>query len=213
MPEYKSLKDHVYEYLWERINDRSLKPAEKIDLNNICESLQISRTPVREALAQLENEGLLEKLPRRGYVVREINMETIKELYTILGCLEGLAAELACSSLTQDDFVTMNRLLEKMDESIEKRNYRHYDKFQIKFHDVYISKCGSRELQVLISSLKNRFIKKGYSREEDQNLYETLKISNEEHKYIAKLMEEKNVKELQRFLKEVHWTVHTPTLL
>ena len=64
MTHYMSLKDHVYKYISDKISDGSLKPDDKINEQQISESLNISRTPIREALIQLASDGLLESTPR-----------------------------------------------------------------------------------------------------------------------------------------------------
>jgi len=70
---YKTLKDHAYNYLYEKINNGELSPGRKISTNQICDELGMSITPVREALIQLTNEGFLDKLPRRGYRPKPIS--------------------------------------------------------------------------------------------------------------------------------------------
>ena len=84
MLNYKSLKEHVYEYISNQIRDETLKPGEKINENVICETLKISRTPVREALIQMANDGYIEQIPRRGFVVKSISLERVHNIYEIL---------------------------------------------------------------------------------------------------------------------------------
>ena len=114
MLKHKSLKELVYEYLYKKINIGSLRPNEKLNENQICKDLNVSRTPIREALVQLENEGYIKRLQRRGFIVREINQKQIKEIYKILGCLEGLAAHDAVGRLTESDLESMLKLIQKM---------------------------------------------------------------------------------------------------
>jgi DNA-binding GntR family transcriptional regulator len=118
---YKSLKDLVYVYLYEKINQGTIKPNEKINENLICRDLQVSRTPVREALIKLEDEGYLKRMPRRGYIVREVTRDKIREIYEIIGCLEGLAASLAIDRMTGKDIILLETLVEKMNEAIKNK--------------------------------------------------------------------------------------------
>ena len=83
MEKYKSLKDHVYDYIARQIMDGTLKPEQKINENVICEELNISRTPVREALIQLASEGVLKNRARKGFVVRALSEEEVAELYGV----------------------------------------------------------------------------------------------------------------------------------
>lgn len=203
---YKSLKNLVYEHLYKSINNGHLKPGEKINENQLCKDLQVSRTPIREALIQLENEGYIHRLNRRGFVVREISQEKIREIYQIIGCLEGLAASLAVGNLSDDDFNFLRDLIAKMDLSIEKRKIREYFAQQRSFHDVYIAASRNEELFNLITSLKKRFIKKAYFMHENEDfLYKNLKRNNNEHKQILKMLEEGDKAGVNRFLVDVHW--------
>lgn len=207
MKEYKTLKDHVYEYISEMINNGTLSPNEKINEKEISNKLDISRTPVREALIQLVNEGYLEKKPRRGFIVKEINEKTVKEVYQIIGILEGLAANLAINNLDEEDFKEMNKLVEKMDIAIKYEDYREYYELQTNFHKIYIKDSGNKKLGEILESLKKLFIKKTYYHEEDNDsmIKKALKETNEEHKEIINLFQEKDMEEIKNYLKDVHW--------
>jgi DNA-binding GntR family transcriptional regulator len=203
---YKSLKELVYAYLYEKINQGTIKPSEKINENLICEDLQVSRTPVREALIKLEDEGYIKRMPRRGFIVREVSLDKIREIYEIIGCLEGLAASLAIDRMTGKDIILLETLVEKMDEAIKNKKLREYFKLQRDFHDVYISASGNEELYNILLSLKKRFVKKAYfTRENDQELYTALKRFNDGHKEIVTLIKKSNKKGVVDYLKEVHW--------
>lgn len=69
VPKYRSLKDHVYDYIAQKIQDGTLLPNQKINEAEICKKLDISRTPTREALFQLASDNLLQYIPRRGFIV------------------------------------------------------------------------------------------------------------------------------------------------
>ena len=79
MEKFKTLKDHVYEYIADQIRDGSLLPEQRVNENVICESLNISRTPVREALIQLTAEGVLENRARKGFVIKSISEKDVGE--------------------------------------------------------------------------------------------------------------------------------------
>jgi len=214
MLKYKSLKELVYEYLYKKINSGSLQPKDKLNENQICKDLNVSRTPIREALVQLENEGYIKRLQRRGFIVREINQNQIKEIYKILGSLEGLAASDAVDHLMESDLEAMAKLTKRMDAAIKKRNVSQYFELQRSFHNKYIAASGNAELTKLISSLKKRFIKKAYFRHENEEiLYETLQRNNNHHKEILKLLKKKDKKGVEQYLEEVHWNFNSANLI
>jgi DNA-binding GntR family transcriptional regulator len=203
---YKTLKEHVYLYLYEKINSGTIKPKEKINESQLCKDINVSRTPIREALIQLEDEGYIERLPRRGFIVKEISLGKIKEIFQILGCLEGFAASLTIDKLTDKDIEEMRALVKKMDEAIADKKVPDYFRLQRNFHNIYISVCGNNELFDLIASLKKRFVKKAYFLSENQGiLYETMERNNDGHKRIVEFLEKGDKSGIESYLREIHW--------
>lgn len=203
---HKSLKDHVYQYLYERINNDQLKPKDKINESLLCKDLEVSRTPIREALIQLEDEGYIERVPRRGFIVKEISVSKIKEIFQILGCLEGFAATLSLDRITERDLQEMRSLIAKMDEAIAERKIHEYFRLQRNFHYIYVSTCGNGELIELISSLKKRFVKKAYFLSKgESDLVKSLEWNNSGHKRILEHFEKGDKSAVGSYLKEVHW--------
>ncbi|WP_425447916.1 GntR family transcriptional regulator [Dethiothermospora halolimnae] len=215
MTNYLSLKDHVYNFIQEKVNDGTLSPNEKISEQMICEKLEISRTPVREALIQLATEGYLEKLPRRGFIVKPIDEKKAKELYTLIGTLDSLAAFLSMDFITTEDISIMERKVNDIDEAISKEDYELYNKLQTEFHNVYINKCDNEELIRVVNQLRRNFIKHSYSMDEnnrEKSIYEILKKTNTEHKTIIDLFKSKNKQELENYIKNVHWDISLASL-
>jgi DNA-binding GntR family transcriptional regulator len=206
MSDYKSLKDHVYNYISEQINSGVLKPNEKVNEKQISEKLGVSRTPVREALFQLSNEGYLERIPRKGFIVKEIKLERVKEVYQIIGVLESLAANSSINNIKSEDIQTMKKLVDKMNIAIKYNEFEEYFELQTKFHEVYIKKCDNKKLKELLKSLKMFFIKKTYHEQKSEdNIINVLKKTNAEHREIVKLFEKKDTTKIEKYLKDIHW--------
>ncbi len=182
-------------------------PNHKINEAAICEKLEVSRTPVREALIQLSSENLLEYIPRRGFIVKEINIKKKLDVFQVVGALDALAARLALEYLTDDDFQRMEKLIEKIDVSIEENNYNDYQAFQNEFHKVYIDKCNNSTLIETLESLQNSFIRQTYLSDDKEKLYHILKRMNEEHKQILRFLKEKDKNALGDFLQNTHWNI------
>lgn len=203
---YKPLKDYVLEYISDQINTGALKPKEKISENSICEALELSRTPVREAFIQLENEGILEKLPRKGFIVKQVDWKKVKEIYFIIGTLEGAAASLSVLNINDSELSLMNELLDEMDKCINEEDFKNYYKAQLKFHEVFINPCGNSEMIQLIQSLKSKFIRRSYVlNEQDKNLKSALLETNKEHKQIYEFFVKKDGASANQYLRDVHW--------
>jgi DNA-binding GntR family transcriptional regulator len=210
---FKSIRDYAYNYVCEKIDKGIFVPNEKIDVNKIVDELGMSTTPVREALIQLANEGIVEILPRRGFVVRGISLRDIEEMHAVIGCLEGFAASLAVPSMKEEHFILFSKYIDKLENLIEKKKYKEYMKHQEDFHNVYISNCGNKELQLLVASTKERLFKKSFNKIDGLDLYDELKKINNEHRKIVELFKKKHRDGVESYLREVHWKIHPAATL
>lgn len=208
MNEYLSLKDHVYNYIVEQINSGNLIAGKKVNETAICESLEVSRTPVREALIQLSSEGLLENVPRKGFVIKRLSKEEAKETYFMIGALDGLAASLSAPLLTEKHIKEMEFYIQSIDLAIDTGNYHMYHKMQEAFHDVYLSACPNKSLVTLLSQLKKKFLKNF-----DDSDKERLLQTNNEHRKMMELFRRMDCAELERYMKEVHWNIEKTEII
>lgn len=207
MQQFLSLKDHVYNYISDKINEGELKPDEKINEKVIMADLNISRTPVREALIQLATEGYLENIPRKGFIVKPVDTEKSKELYALLGVLDAFAAELAFDFITPEDIDRMEALATQMTAAIETYDFKAYYKLQNDFHFVYIKKCHNEELINTMKLLKRKFIRQTYSESNKEHMKTVLLKTNSEHTLIANFFKTDTNQEVSNFLKNEHWNI------
>ena len=205
MKNFKTLKDHVYDYIAEKIRAGSLLPGQRVNENVICEELDISRTPVREALIQLSAEGVLENKARKGFLISAMSENDVKELYTVIGILDGYAAKLACDNLTAQDLADMEFYTETIDLAINASNFEMYHKQQFAFHQLYIDKCGNHMLIDTIAKTKNKLLKKSYVDDPEGKTRQVLIDTNAEHREIVKLFKARDKEGVFKYLCEVHW--------
>lgn len=211
MSHYMSLKDHVYKYISDKINSGSLKPDDKINEQQISEALNISRTPIREALIQLASDGFLESTPRRGFRVRVMDVKKAQELYEIIGLLDGKLAYNAVNLVTDEDIKKMQFLVEAMDSAIDQGLREKYYELQVEFHDTYINLNENKEMISLINQLKNIFLRKYYVFEDPHNEIQILRDTNLEHYEMIRLFKEKKRDELEAYMQKVHWSLEKAT--
>jgi len=107
-----SLTGEVFYNIREKILSGEYKPNEELKENTLATNLGVSRTPVREALRQLEFEGLVKIIPNKGAFVLGISLKDIRDIYEMRSLLEGLCARKACEHATKE-------LLDKLDENID----------------------------------------------------------------------------------------------
>jgi DNA-binding GntR family transcriptional regulator len=131
---YRTVKKDVVAYLKQAIIAGDLRPGERLVEPLLAEQLKVSRTPVREAIFQLENEGLIERIPYRGAVVASISSRDVSEIYTIKSAIEGLAARLACQSVTPLQIKQLRDLLKQMEAYAKKGDLDQYTDVSRSFH-------------------------------------------------------------------------------
>jgi len=205
-PKYQSLKDHVYDYIAQKIQDGTLLPNQKINEAEICKRLDISRTPTREALFQLTSDNLLDYIPRRGFIVKPFDTKEKLNVSQIIGSLDALAATLAADRLTERDIADMEALCHKIDQDISQFDFSHYHKDQYDFHEIYIRKCDNPHLIELMGSLKNSFIRQSYLSSDHNKLALVLKQVNGEHFKIVEYFKAQDKGSLEALLK-YHWRI------
>ena len=205
MTQYLTLKDHVYKYISGKINDGSLKPEDKINEQHIADALNISRTPIREALIQLASDGYLENIPRRGFRVKNLDYTKAKELYEIIGLLDGRIAYTTVDSITDEHLRNMQFLADSMQSAIEQGLQTKYYELQLQFHNTYVNLCKNKEMIELINQLKNNFMRKYYVFEKEYDELSVLKETNHQHYEIIRLFKEKNKEGLEKYIRDVHW--------
>lgn len=114
-----SMSNTVYLKIKEDIINNRLKPGEKLVEENLAEEFCVSRTPIREALKQLDKDGLVTYYPRRGSFVSEISINDLQELYDVREVLEGLAIKHICMNIGSQNIKLLENIVANMDEAIK----------------------------------------------------------------------------------------------
>jgi len=199
----KSLKEQVYEYLREQMRTGRLLPGSAIDMEETSKKLGVSKTPLRDALIQLEMEGFVTILPRRGVVVNTLSIQDIRDYYEIIGALESTALLLAFDRLEDKDVAYLERMNAEMKEAIDRDNFDLYYEKNLNFHDVFFNLCGNRNLVKIAVTLKKRLYdfprQQGFVKEWEQ-------ASIGEHRELVGLIKGKNKTEAVNFIRDVHWS-------
>jgi len=149
--------EEILDFLRKAIVGGRLKEGEKLSEPRLQEMFQTSRSPIREALGVLEQEGLVVRIPRKGAFVNKITLEELNDTTAVVAVLEGLAARSAVSRLTEADLRIMERLLQDMEREVGKYAIDTYTETHKKFHEIFVSRCGNKVLATLIGSLRQRY--------------------------------------------------------
>lgn len=149
----RNLKEEVYQRLKQGIINRELPPGARLIEEDLSEKLGVSRTPLREAISRLHQEGIIKLIPNRGaYVAWPTFSEIMENLY-IREVLEGLAARLAAENIS---IPTLNKLRQCMEVFVGGDLAEHmvdYSKANVKFHRMIVEASRSKRLIHLINNL------------------------------------------------------------
>lgn len=149
----KSLRQLAYDRIREGILSLELKPGEPLSENRLAQKLQISRTPVREALKQLERDGLLRFAPPKGAFVTELRSQDILEIYQVRESLEGLAARLAAEQMSDADIATLDEELNERYRQVKSDAWRDTFHDDRHLHEQIIKAAGNRRLAQFLTLL------------------------------------------------------------
>lgn len=149
-----SLHDEVAATLRDRIFSGELAPATFLDEVSLCESLAISRTPLREALKVLTAEGLVRHEPRRGCFVNEVSEQDLDEIFPVIALLEGRCAFEAAVKATSADLAVLETLHERLNRHAKARRINDYYAANLAIHEAIITLADNRWLAQVIGDLR-----------------------------------------------------------
>ena len=151
--DYSSLSDKVYQFLRDGIAEGRFVTGDCLVEQKIAEELGVSRTPVREALKQLELEDLVVSQPNRGVVVKGFSDEDFFDVFTIRYLLEGQAAYWAAERITAEQLVQLKEIVELMEFYTHKNDIAHLVRLDGRFHECDYEASNSRTLKHILTSL------------------------------------------------------------
>jgi len=199
----ETLRSRVYEYLKEQISAKKLEPGVFLDLSRIGHELGMSRTPLRDALFQLESEGFITIYPRRGVMLNVLDLRTLRNIYEIIGALESAALLNAAVKFTEADVARMALLDKEMDTRLNHDDYDSYYRLNVEFHNVFLNKSENEELKRSARILRERL----YDFPQSRGLLKEWEQSNlKEHVELVKLLETGNFLAASEYLRDVHWS-------
>lgn len=195
----KPIRDVVYESLRKTIISGVIPVGERIVEKEYAERLNISRTPVREALRRLELEELVEYLPRIGVVVKRISIEDVIEIYKIRHNLEVLATNSAMENITEQEIREIEELLDLTERKNKEGNVEEVVKLFGVFNSKIYEASRMKRLASMISRL-NEYLQRfrNISIAENERREKALR----EHREILKAIKEKNKEDIDDIIKK-----------
>lgn len=156
MDEYLPLRDVVFNTLRKAILRGELKPGERLMEIALANRLGVSRTPVREAIRMLEQEGLVIMIPRKGAQVAQITMKDLNDVLEVRLGLEELAMQFACKRITQEEIGEMKQALEEIERLQEAEDVTALAEADVAFHDIIYKATDNKRLNQIINNVREQ---------------------------------------------------------
>lgn len=191
MNAYLPLRDVVFNTLREAILKGDLKPGERLMELQLASKLGVSRTPIREAIRMLEQEGLAVTTPRKGAEVAKMTLKDMEDVLEIRDALDELAVRIACQKITDEQLRQLEDMKELFEKSTQTGNVKKIAEADVTFHDVIYEATGNPKLVTLLNNLREQVYRYRVEYIKDPKNYPTLIA---EHEAILESLKNRDVK-------------------
>lgn len=151
-----TLKEQADKALREMISSYRFFPGKWINVERLAKDLGVSRTPVWQAMMDLEKEGLVEHIPKQGIRMAEMTLQMACDLYTVRGLLEGLAGRFAAEYINKKTVARLESILKEQQQIVKDQDVVEYSISDFRFHGLIYDFCGNWLLKELLENIKTR---------------------------------------------------------
>jgi len=161
MVKFAGLKEYVYHEIKQRLINNTIKPGERIWEEEIAAELEVSRTPVREAINRLIAEEFVENRPRKGIFAAEISKEELRKMLDIRLALEVLSVSQCCKLINDEEMDELKAIFESYKRKMEEGEYEKASQLDSKMHRFIAKTADNKKLEAYINDIQDFF---AYSR-------------------------------------------------
>ena len=176
------LSEIAYERIKDAIRDGDFEPGQHLSETKLSRLLGISRTPVREAIHQLAQEGLLQIIPGRAVIVASLSIQEVMNAVHIRTILEPEIVRLAATSISPDDLEKLWKVLYLMEESLAEEDRSAWAKADNSFHEILSEACPNRLLGDMAIQVRNRV---SYLASDNQTSQKRMLACTREHRQVV----------------------------
>lgn len=182
-------KDNTYFALKQKIIDCELKHGENVHEESLAALLEVSRTPLREAIQRLENEEFLVRQPNGRLRVASITTKEVEEVFLIRSMLEGYVAKNAAKNATDKDIQTLTNMIGNIKQSFQLGDKQDFVSYGFEFHDYLAEMSGLKTFEKILYHLRDHALRycRFVSMHGDWNTQ-----ADEEHNLILQMIADKN---------------------
>jgi len=198
------LRTQVYEYLRNELKEGNLRPGMFVSMNQMIKQVGISRTPLRDALLQLQTEGFVTFLPQRGIRINELTQQDIEDLYEMLGAMDSRVIISVFPRIGIHEIEQMKQINQEMHTNISAERFYHYWDLNTAFHHIYLDLSSNQPILNRLNIIRQQlfeFGKKDWSQKMKQMNYE-------EHLKLIELIEKREAIQAAAFLRDVHCVIN-----
>ncbi len=196
------LRLNIYEYLYEELRNGRLNHEKAISLNKLSSELGISKTPLRDALLELQAEGFVTLYPQRGVFINQLTCEQKTEIYEVCSILDAKVIQEVFHKVTDSEIQELKKINRLMDPNSGELTCEKYNKYNVDFHEIYLALSNNNFLKKIIRTSRIRlfqFTNRNWGEEFSRvNYFEHLKI--------IELFEHGNPDELSDYIQNTHWS-------
>ena len=195
-----NLSGRVYHDIKRLILRNEIMPGQKLHHQELSDRLGVSRTPVREALSRLVQEGYVKLLPNRGFVCKEIGLQEAEELYDLRECLEAFCVEKAILNISDDALEGLQRKIDLYGRDTQKQFTRERLIYDQGIHLEIADMAGNETIKKSLTQVFERIILK----RKTDGLYDLARgvSAHEEHLSLIEAMRKRNVSEAVRVIRK-----------
>jgi len=193
-----TIRRKIYNFIREQILSGEIQPHQHLIEAKIARDIGTSRTPVREALHSLELEGLIESIPRVGYVVKPVSEQEVEEICEIRMAIEGVAARWAIEKAHKKMVEELEENISLSDEKVSNGDVKSFVDLDARFHEIIARFSGSKRLLELAQTLRRHML-----RYRIQSIYSADNVLRaiEGHKGIVQAIKKRDLEEVNKAIR------------
>lgn len=199
----KPLREQIYEYLRDEMYRGNLLPGSLVNVNEISQRLGISKTPLRDALIQLECDGFVSILPRRGVMINKLSFDDVKNAWEICRALESEMLVPVVPMMNETHLAEMERLTKEMRKTIETKDTYAFYQNNVGFHNVFLDLSSNSQMRRIIQLNKQRL----YDFLTRRHIVQWEEEHCDEHMDLIELIRKGDAEASAQYLKEHHWSL------
>jgi len=203
-PGQSLLRTQVYEYLRNELKAENLKPGMFISMNLIMKNLGMSRTPLRDALLQLQTEGFITFLPQRGIRINELSQQDIEDLYEMLGALDSRVLLAVFDKIGSFEVEKMKTLNQEMQKNISGSTFARYWDLNTDFHNVYLNLSSNKPILNQINIIRQRLFEFG----KKDWIRKMREMNHHEHLIMIEMIEKGDAVQAADYMRDVHCVIN-----